>query len=153
MFHFELVHVPGTHHSPDGLSRRRPQPDDEPEPEDNNFEDWVDNVNSFIHMVNPYPTDRSTLTDTPPITCFITDTNRQHSLTPEPAQGATNDTTNTDNSTSYNIVPRTDTAIKADKRLLKIQPWLETLKRPDNLTDAKYKTFMRHCTEFFIADD
>ena len=153
MFHFELLHVPGTHHGPDGLSRQQPQSDDKPEPEDNNFEDWVNNVNSFIHMVNPYPTDRSTLTDIPPITCFITDTNRQDSPTPETAQGTTDDTTNTDNPTNYNIVPRTDTAIKADKRLLKIQPWLETLKQPDNLTDAEYKTFIRHCTKFFIAND
>ena len=33
-FYFDLVHVPGTMHGPDGLSRRRPQPGDEPEPED-----------------------------------------------------------------------------------------------------------------------
>jgi hypothetical protein len=38
MFHFTLVHVPGTHHRPDGLSRRRPQPGDKEEPEDD-FED------------------------------------------------------------------------------------------------------------------
>ena len=37
-FHFDLVHVPGTMHGPDGLSQRRPQPSDEPEPEDN-FDD------------------------------------------------------------------------------------------------------------------
>src|ERR1700735_3743557 len=40
MFHFTLVHVPGAHHGPDGLSRRRPQPGDEPEPEDD-FDAWV----------------------------------------------------------------------------------------------------------------
>src|SRR5271168_5438147 len=66
MFHFELVHVPGTHHGPDGLSRRRPQPGDEEEPEDD-FDDWVDNVNGFIHMVNPLPKNISTLTDAPPV--------------------------------------------------------------------------------------
>ena len=33
-FHFTLVHVPGTSHGPDGLSRRPPQPADRPEPED-----------------------------------------------------------------------------------------------------------------------
>jgi hypothetical protein len=38
MFHFTLVHVPGTHHGPDGLSRRRRQPGDEDEPKDD-FED------------------------------------------------------------------------------------------------------------------
>ena len=41
MFHFTLVHVPGIHHRPDGLSRRPPQPGDEDEPEDD-FEDWID---------------------------------------------------------------------------------------------------------------
>ena len=41
MFHFTLVHVPGTHHRPDRLSRRCPQPGDEDEPEDD-FEDWID---------------------------------------------------------------------------------------------------------------
>ena len=50
MFHFMLVHVPGTHHGPDGLSRRRCQPGDEDEPEDD-FEDWVDQVNGFMYFV------------------------------------------------------------------------------------------------------
>jgi hypothetical protein len=38
MFHFTLVHVPGMHHGPDGLSRRCRQPGDEDEPKDD-FED------------------------------------------------------------------------------------------------------------------
>ena len=37
-FHFVLIHVPGTMHGPDGLSRHRPQPGDEPEPDDD-FDD------------------------------------------------------------------------------------------------------------------
>ena len=37
-FHFDLVHIPGTMHGPDGPSRHRPQPGDEPEPEDD-FDD------------------------------------------------------------------------------------------------------------------
>ena len=45
MFYFTLVHVPGSHHTPNGLSRRQPQPGDEEELEDN-FEDWINNVNS-----------------------------------------------------------------------------------------------------------
>jgi Integrase zinc binding domain/RNase H-like domain found in reverse transcriptase len=158
MFHFELVHVPGTHHGPDGLSRRRPQPGDEEEPEDD-FEDWIDNVNGFIHMVNPRPTNLPTLINTPPITCYISENNRQNSSTPEPNNNTTEDTEDTDNtedadnSASYNIVPRSEAASKADNRLLKVQHWLETLERPDNLTDAEYKTFMRYCTEFFVTDN
>ena len=34
MFHFNLIHVPRTHHTPDELSRRQPQPGDKEEPEE-----------------------------------------------------------------------------------------------------------------------
>ena len=54
MFHFTLVHVPGSHHGPDGLSRHRPQPGDADKPEDD-FEDWIDRVNGFLHFLNPLP--------------------------------------------------------------------------------------------------
>ena len=54
-FHFELRHVPGKLHGPDGLSRRPPQPgdlsDDDEDPDD--FDDWVDNLYGFTHMINP----------------------------------------------------------------------------------------------------
>ena len=146
MFHFELVLVPGTHHGPDGLSRRRPQPGDEEEPEDD-FEDWIDEVNGFIHMINPRPKPYPTLIDTPPITCFITENNREE--TPETNTPDTEE----ENSTNYDIVPRTEAAIKADSRLHQIRPWLETLQRPENLTDSEYKTFMRYCTEFFVSEN
>ena len=42
-FHFELVHVAGSHHGPDRLSRRPRQPDDEdPIDDEEDFEDWID---------------------------------------------------------------------------------------------------------------
>jgi hypothetical protein len=53
-FHFTLVHVPGVSHRPDGLSRRNPQPGDELEPEDD-FEDWIDRVHGFMHIINDSP--------------------------------------------------------------------------------------------------
>src|SRR5271155_2994337 len=71
MFHFDLVHVPGTHHGPDGLSRRRPQPGNEPEPDDD-FDDWIDDINGFIHIINPLPIHNSTLIDAPPTTIEMT---------------------------------------------------------------------------------
>ena len=89
MFQFDLVHVPGTHHGPDGLSRRRPQPGDKEEPEDD-FEDWIDNVNGFIHIINPLPRNFSTITNAPPVTCFITEEDRQESPTPETNEHNTN---------------------------------------------------------------
>jgi len=50
-FHFTLVHVKGKLHGPDGLSRRPPQPGDLEEEEDN-FEDWVDRLYGFLHIVH-----------------------------------------------------------------------------------------------------
>jgi len=67
MFHFELVHVPSAFHGPDGLSRRKPQPGDAPEAEDN-FDNWVDQVQGFLHMILPTSTHR---TDQPPATIHI----------------------------------------------------------------------------------
>ncbi|KZT18094.1 hypothetical protein NEOLEDRAFT_1184578 [Neolentinus lepideus HHB14362 ss-1] len=52
-FHFKLVHVPGVKHGPDGLSRRPPQPDDPPQDEDAEFDDWIDRLHSFVHFINP----------------------------------------------------------------------------------------------------
>ena len=53
----------------------------------------------------------------------------------------------------YSIVPGTEQANKVDEHLIKVQKWLETLTRPDKMTDTEYKTFMRYCTEFFIFNE
>jgi Integrase zinc binding domain/RNase H-like domain found in reverse transcriptase len=143
MFHFTLVHVPGTHHGPDGLSRRRPQPGDEEEPQDD-FEDWIDNVNGFLHFLNPHPRNFHCLTATPPVAAYITDVSEQQAerAPPETPQDAP--------VTPYSIVPRSESAISADLRLDKVQKWLETLNRPEAMADTEYKTFMRYCTEFAV---
>jgi hypothetical protein len=53
-FHFELQHIPGKVHGPDGLSRRPPQPGDLSDKEDpDDFNDWVDNLYGFMHLINP----------------------------------------------------------------------------------------------------
>src|SRR3981189_3273921 len=47
-FHFKLVHVAGSHHGPDGLSRRPRQPDNPPDKLDNNnFDDWINKLHGF----------------------------------------------------------------------------------------------------------
>jgi hypothetical protein len=143
MFHFTLVHVPGTHHGPDGLSRRRPQPGDLEEPQDD-FEDWIDNVNGFLHFLNPHPTSIDCVTATPPIAAYIIKAPEPE--TPRASSEAPEDPPNT----PYSIVPQTEAAITADLRLEKVQKWLESLGRPDDMTDAQYKTFMRYCTEFVV---
>lgn len=146
MFHFTLVHVPGTHHGPDGLSRRRPQPGDKEEQEDD-FEDWIDNVNGFIHMVNPHPSSFTSLTSTPIVTAYILDTS--HHDAPEPGLPAEE----VDTATPYSVIPRSEASRNADARLEKVKQWLDTLERPTSMTNEEYKTFMRYCTEFFITDD
>jgi hypothetical protein len=156
MFHFELVHVPGTHHGPDGLSRRRPQPGDEEEPEDD-FDDWVDQVNGFVHFINPLPTNSLAVTTSPPMTCFVTTTDHQ------PIQGQGEETDNVDlpdddsytveNQTPYSIVPRPKAATAADEKIDKVKQWLKSLTRPPSMTDTEYKAFMRYCTEFFVLGD
>lgn len=147
MFHFTLVHVPGTHHGPDGLSRRRPQPGDEEEDEDD-FEDWIDQVNGFLHLLNPLPFQIDSISTAPPITTYITDEARADSVEPEDSSQRTD----TDIQTPYSVVPRSDTAKATDEKLIKVRTWLETLERPLGMTDSEYKTFMRYCTEFFLAD-
>src|SRR6202453_1644926 len=51
-FHFELVHIAESHHGPDGLSRRPQQPDDKDPADDNeDFEDWINRLHSFMHHI------------------------------------------------------------------------------------------------------
>ena len=153
MFHFTLVHVPGSHHGPDGLSRRRPQPGDEEEPEDD-FDDWVDQVNGFMHFMNPLPTTSLAATTSPPMTCFIITSDRQDEGLHSDEEGALTDPDQqTPPPTPYSIVPRSDAAMATDKKISKVRLWLETLERPQSLSDTEYKSFMRYCTEFFISGD
>ena len=133
--------LPGFHHSPDGLSRRKPQPEEESEPEDD-FEDWIDQVNGFLHFLNPHPTHSYSITSAPPISCYINESAREVSPDPHTAH---------ENSTPpkpYSIVPRSDSAIAADARLDLVRHFLDTLQRPPELSDKDYKTFMHYAVEF-----
>jgi hypothetical protein len=145
MFHFTLVHVPGTHHTPNGLSRRKPQPGDEEEPEDN-FEDWINNINGFIHFLNPHPSISNYTTLTPPITLYV-------NSDPDTINTTKVNQQEDKKTIPYSIIPRLDSAIEADRKLEKVQAWLETLNRPPGLTDSEYKAFMRYCMEFIIISN
>ncbi len=148
MFHFELVHVPGTHHGPDGLSRRKPQPGDAPEADDD-FEDWIDQMNGFMHIINPTTPAASVQ---PPTLVFATSASIEplpNSNNPDPAS----ETLSASSSIPYSIIPRSEAAHNADERIIKVQQWHATLKRPENISDADYATFIRYCTEFFVSQD
>ena len=149
MFQFTLVHGPGTHHGPDGLSRRRPQPGDEAEPEDD-FEDWVDQVNGFMHFINPTPglvPLQTPLLATPTVACYVIKSTSASTGSDENTAGA---------SLHYTDIPRSDSAKAADDRLTTVKYWLTNLEWPVDLLelpDSEYNTFMRYCTEFFVSGD
>ena len=148
-FHFTLVHVPGAFHGPDGLSRRPPQPGDEPEEEDD-FDDWIDNLHGFMHMINS--TTRA-LVSTPPILIYINESVADiPTREPEQEAGAPfpPNFADIDEATPYSIIPRSDAAAKADERILKVREWHDNLQRPSDMSDAEYETFLRYCTEFFV---
>jgi len=151
MFQFELVHVPGMFHGPDGLSRRKRQPDDLPDEEDD-FDDWIDQVHGFLHFILPTSTYQI---DQPPTTIYIFQTLSNTSTEPsttsndtpgEPANPVPEDD-------DYAIVPRTDLARKANERIRLVQEWHTTLQRPREVTEKEYEQFLRYCTEFFISGD
>ena len=151
MFHFKLVHVPGTHHGPDGLSRRRPQPGDEEEPEDD-FEDWIDQVNGFMHFINTPPArlrQRQTLVSTPPVSCYIVEAaiDEPAAVVDVPAAAG--------HELTYADVPRSEKAKSADAKLVTVKNWHLTLEWPGDmgcLTTTEYKSLLRYCMEFFVSD-
>jgi len=154
MFHFTLVHVPGSHHGPDGLSRRRPQPGDADDPDDG-FEDWVDKVNGFLHMLNPPPRPPSqiqNLHSSPPIACYVLDATGDETL-PIPPPERREWGPNWEPNWTYDDITRPDIHIATDRKLAKVRDWLLTPVRPEDMVDSEYKAFMRYCTEFFLSGD
>ena len=138
MFHFTLVHVLGTHHGPDGLSRRHPQPSNKAELEDD-FEDWIDNVNRFMHFIKLiYPHSEAVL-DALPVTIYINEVGSNSLEVAEVEDDL------------YDNVPHSEEAEKVDERLDLVLKWLEMLQRPDRMLDSEYKMFMWYGMEFFIS--
>jgi hypothetical protein len=136
-FHFVLIHVPGTMHGPDGLSRRRPQPGDGPEPDDD-FDDWIDNLYGFMHMINVVTPQLPDQTSIVVFAVRVADTELLPGDTP-PA--------------SYDDIPRTLKAQSNDTRLVKVRQWLETLTRPADLSDVDFANFVHYAMHFFVTDD
>ena len=141
MFYFTLVHVPGTHYTSNWLSKTQPQPNDKKEPEDD-FEDWIDNFDGFLHFLNPHPSYIKSLTHTLPIASYI------HSYSNTTVEEQQEEEQN--NTTPYSIIPQGDSAKASYRKLEEVKAWLKTLKRPPNLSNAEYKSFMLYCTQFVL---
>ena len=138
-FHFELVHVPGKKHAPDGLSRRPQQPGNRSKPPPDEFEDWLKNLYSFVHIINPSPR-------LPPATipepCDVVDVYAQGILPqarpphidPPP----------------YSDFPRTEHARRSDAQLERVREFLDNPKRPSGLDDRQWVAFYKFATLFML---
>ncbi|KAG5348581.1 hypothetical protein C0989_009671, partial [Termitomyces sp. Mn162] len=162
MFHFELVHVKGTFHGPDGLSWCPPQPDDPPVDDSDNsvYEDWIDHLHGFIHWVQlPLPLlchlsmaahrlpPVANLGCLPILATFASDTNTA------PQLATSDDITplRDDGTTTYSDVPRSAKAITSNARVLLVEKWLHDLIQPEGFSDKDYATFVRYASMFFVT--
>ena len=138
-FHFELVHVPGKKHAPDGLSRRPPQPDDKPEPPTDEFDDWLENLYSFVHIINPTPQLPSAslphASETVDMFALgIVPQARPPTIEPP----------------SYSDFPRTDHACRSEAQLQRVREFLDDPKRPADLDDRRWIAFYKYATLFML---
>jgi hypothetical protein len=149
LFQFKLVHVPGVFHGPDGLSRRRPQPGD-PEEDNDDFDDWIDRVQAFPHILNATSTH---ISDQPPSLLYILSSSITPGEDDEEEDSYDREHTFKIKPDSYATVPRSDKAKKADERIRLVKKWHGDLIKPDKISDSEYETFLRYGTEFFVASD
>ncbi len=139
-FHFELHHVPGRQHSPDGLSWHPPQPGDLSDSDDeDDFDNWVDNLYGFMHLINPL----QLRSDSTKLLCTYAQVQTALCFTNNigPDQSET--------TLEYRQVPCTETAVLADKRLEMAHDWLISFERPDNITQHEYALIIHYASGFF----
>jgi Integrase zinc binding domain/RNase H-like domain found in reverse transcriptase len=143
-FHFQLVHVPGAKHGPDGLSRRPQQPDDEDVDYSigtEEFEDWIDHLYGFVHIINDSP-----------LAQLRTIRKRRIAKFPKKTVASvyTNSFIKPTDQISYDVVPRTPGARQEDEKLPAVIKFHDDLQRPDDMTDGEYTSFVRYCMRFFV---
>ena len=113
-FHFNLVHVPGTSHGPDGLSPRPRQPNDDPE-EPDDFEDWIDQLYGLMHQINdPYAPRRSAIIPLPFACVFAGAQNKN--LEEESADSDSDNSAPTVED-QYSLIPRKDNISTKEERI------------------------------------
>jgi hypothetical protein len=126
-FHFDLVHIPGTHHGPNRLSRRPQQDGDEEDRDDEKeFADWIDQLHGFIHQINVVDIHLPPTSDSlpPPFPCISTLT-QATDLSEEDTSAISTTDTNIDD---YILTPQSAQAKVDDFHLLKVFQWLQDLR-------------------------
>ncbi|KAF8263161.1 hypothetical protein EI94DRAFT_1598718, partial [Lactarius quietus] len=145
-FHFELRHVPGKHHRPDGLSRRPPQPNndsnsEEDKEDEEEFEDWINNLYSFPHMINqPVPALRTTKLV---FTLALEVTLARPYVIADPRTYKAN----------YNTIPRSTVAVQVDRWLEMAHNWLTFLERPEGTNEQDHMAVIRLAARLFLDDN
>jgi hypothetical protein len=141
-FHFKLQHVPGKLHGPDCLSHQPCQEEDNnnnnngEDPEE--FDDWVDNLYGFVHLINPAV--RAPCT-TQPLHIFASQIiDETGDLPPSQPKITLN----------YNIIQCNMSTMQADKRLKQVHNWLTFFKWPDGMADHKYELLTCYAASFFV---
>jgi hypothetical protein len=124
---FDLIHVPGSHHGPNRLSRRpRQDGDDEDRDDKEDFVDWIDQLHGFLHQINivnirPPPTSDSLPLPFPYISTLAQATDLSEEDT------SMLGTTNTDID-DYILAPQSAQAKVNNSHLLKVFQWLQDLR-------------------------
>jgi hypothetical protein len=143
-FHFKLQHVPGKQHGPNGLLRQPLQIEDNDnddtgeDPE--SFDDWVDNLYGFVHLVNPTTTmPRTSQFLHIFVSVCIDDADNPQPPKQEPAL-------------DYNIIPRMANTVFADKWLEMVHDWLTFFDRPGDISDCDYNSLTCYTAGFFVDD-
>lgn len=134
LFSFTMVHVPSERIAADGPSRQTRQPEDLQE-EDDDFEDWIDQANGFMHFINDSQSSSATLNTLATLSIFAV----------EPI-ARTEET----EVTPYSAVPRSHRALSIDNRLDSVRTYLQLLERPRELSNAQYHQFIKYCLQFFV---
>ena len=139
-FHFDLVHVKGTFHGPDGLLQCPRQPSDVvSEEEDFDFEDWIDNLHGLLHVIQPLAAHckKAMLSGQIVEEERIEEFSKGKEIPKE-------------SEISYRDVPRSTKAEQEDYRLGMVEKWYKDLQRLKGLLDAEYMTFMRYTMVFVL---
>ncbi|KAG6858285.1 hypothetical protein C0995_002708, partial [Termitomyces sp. Mi166 len=158
MFHFELVHVKGVFHGPDSLSCRPRQPDDPDLDNSDNeiYEDWVDRMYGFMHLIQllpPFiclsapknillpalilyiPAPKPMIFQFTSVRILATEEAENDDSEEEPEfsvrRSEEPEELRDDNQTlTYDMVPWSAKAKAEEKRLEKVKQWLNNMKRP-----------------------
>ncbi|PIL33988.1 hypothetical protein GSI_03696 [Ganoderma sinense ZZ0214-1] len=143
MFRFEIVHVPGERHDPDGLSRRPRQPGD-PDEEDDGFDDWIDRVHGLLHFVNE-PVGAEDVCDLA-VALPLTEEPLAVFALGNPIQAAPG----VGETPPYDAFPRSECAKRLDGLLPVIRNFLDDPKRPSGQTDKQWKGFYKFASQFLL---